>query len=407
MRKRPLLVYLCNAFEEKTCREREINSDSPAASKKVFQISAALKSKGVSTIVLTMGRGRQNGTWSWHSAKTVRFEQNLIVYAPYFDAPILTHLVSLLGLAKVIWRLRRGKNNQITFLAYNRLPYYLVSLIFARIIGAKCFLDLEDGDILTRRFGVKYLIKKARILSIDFLCNAGAILATSSLSKYSVQKNTLCCYGVAKASGIKNIDWDDKLQIHLGGTLDYSTGANLFIDAVKILRKKASKDLRNVEFVVTGKGDMAGNINALTRSNEHPLVKFFGSVSNRDYKDLKDASHIGLCLKLGTSALGDSTFPSKVIDITSSGLCLLTTRVSDVPKIFANDEVIYLNDEEPETLANKFLWALKNKNQIKEIAKKGQIKALKMCSQDSVGDELKKFLFPMGGEGSKNEFLKK
>lgn len=395
MRSRPLLVYLCNAFEEKTCRERGINSDSPAASKKVFQISAALKSKGVSTVVLSLGRGRQNGTWSWHSAKIVRFERNMMVYAPYFDAPILTHLVSLLGLAIIIWRLKWAKNNPITFLAYNRLPYYLISLIFARIIGAKCFLDLEDGDILTRRFGIKYLIKKARIWSIDFLCNAGSILATSSLSKYSLQKNTLCCYGVSKASSIKKIDWSNKLQIHLGGTLEYSTGANLFIDAVKILRKKNSIYLLNVEFVVTGKGAMAADIHELTRSDEPPLVKYFGSVSNREYEDLKDASHIGLCLKLGTSTLGDSTFPSKVIDITSSGLCLITTRVSDVPKIFSDDEVIYLHDENPETLANKFLWALKNKNQLKEIAKKGQIKAVKICSQESVGDELKKFLFPM------------
>ena len=402
MRSKPLLVYLCNAFEEKTCRERGINSDSPAASKKVFQISAALKSKGVSTIVLSMGRGRQNGTWSWHPAKIVRFEQNVMVYAPYFDAPILTHLVSLIGLAIVIWRFKWAKNNLIAFLAYNRLPYYLVSLIFARIIGAKCFLDLEDGDILTRRFGLKYLIKKAHIWSIDFLCNAGTILATSSLSKYSVQKNTLCCYGVSKAYSIKKIDWNDKLQIHLGGTLEYSTGANLFIDAVKILRKKASKDLLNVEFVVTGKGVMAEDINALTRSDEPPLVKYFGSVSNREYEHLKEASHIGLCLKLGTSTLGDSTFPSKVIDITSSGLCLFTTRVSDVPKIFSNDEVIYLKDEDPETLANTVLWALKNKNQIKEFAKKGQTKALKICSQDSVGDELKKFLFPMGRSSINN-----
>ena len=60
---RPRLVYLCNAIDEITCRERGINSDSPAATLKVLQIASALADAGVQPIILSLGRGRQYGGW--------------------------------------------------------------------------------------------------------------------------------------------------------------------------------------------------------------------------------------------------------------------------------------------------------------------------------------------------------
>ena len=103
---RPRLAYLCNAIDEATCLERGITSDSPAATEKVLQVASALVNAGVRPIILSMGRGRQHGSWRWHRAKVRRTGRLVVLYAPFMDAPILTHIVTILFLLPLVWRLK-------------------------------------------------------------------------------------------------------------------------------------------------------------------------------------------------------------------------------------------------------------------------------------------------------------
>jgi len=250
------LIYLSNALDEGTRSERRITSDSPAATQKVLQIALALRKSGVSTIVLSLGRGRQKGTGKWFAAKVVRSGGVTIVYAPFFDFPIFTHLVSLLGLLPLVWRLRwTGRVTSI--LAYNRLPHYLVCMELARLIGWRRFLDLEDGDVRNEGAIVRQWIARILTAKFDTLCNAGGVLAARSLASQYAGSRTVCCYGVA-TSIFNDRDWLTKpLVVLLGGTLQRTTGAQLFIDAIRYLRNSGRQGLDGIEFVVTGKGDMA------------------------------------------------------------------------------------------------------------------------------------------------------
>jgi glycosyltransferase involved in cell wall biosynthesis len=179
----------------------------------------------------------------------------------------------------------------------------------------------------------------------------------------------------------------------LGGTLQDDTGASLFIDAVNELSRREDPALENLQFVVTGKGAMAQNINAIATTVSRPSVLFKGSLTRQAYKDMLDVIHVGLCLKLSSSDLGHTTFPSKVIEIASSGMLLLTTRVSDVSRLFSDEEALYLTSETPEGLADALHWLLNHRDFAAAMALRGSAKIHSTCAPERVGQDLKHFFF--------------
>lgn len=388
---RSRLVYLCNAIDDETRSNRNISSDSPAATHKVLQVSSALGASGCRVIVLSLGRGRQRGSWQFHRANVRRVSGNVIVFAPYLDAPLLTHVVSMLSLVPLVWRMCRNRTDSIALLAYNRLAYYLPALELANIMGYRMFLDLEDGDVSTM-LGFKGGLISAVGRRINRLCKHGALLAASSLATQYPGTRTLCCYGVADSESMPR-DWSGRVRVLLGGSLERNTGVGLFVDAIRLMRQSNDARLAGLEFFVTGQGTMAPELEKLAQENAFPKVNFLRRVTRTEYRELLEKSNVGLCLKLASSEIGHTTFPSKVIEIATSGMLLLTTNVSDVPVLLANDEAMYLPDERPESLANALLWILENRDQSEDMALRGTARVFSKCSKGAVGRDLKKFLF--------------
>lgn len=384
------LVYLCNALDEKTRIERSITSDSPAATQKVLQIALALRRSDVTTIILSLGRGRQRGSGRWHPAKIVRSQGIAIVYAPYFDFPWLTHLVTCLAVPRLIWRLRVQKP---VLLAYNRLPHYLLGIEFARWLGLRRFLDLEDGDVRDEGSAIRQWIARAMTKRFDNLCDAGSLLAANSLSTQYAGSNTLPCYGVAELNETAR-DWSaNPLKVLLGGTLQRTTGAELFVAAIRYLRQSNFKGLDLLEFNITGKGQSEALLKTVAYEAGMPLVRFHGSVPRTEYLRILAFSHIGLVLNLPSSQLGGTTFPSKAINMAAAGLAIISTKVSDVPTIFQSDGAIYLEDENPQTLAKLLFDLLEERQRLAAIAQQGQHRVAEICSQAKVGQSLKTYFF--------------
>lgn len=387
------LLYLCNAIDELTCKDRGITSDSPAATQKVLQVTSALRKSGVRAVVLSLGRGRQQGSGKWYRAKVVRQSGVPLVYAPFFDFPVLTHVVSLLGLLPLMWRLRTGRG-PTALLAYNRLPHYLLAMELARLLRLGRFLDLEDGDVQEGGSASRRWLARVLSARFDHLCNAGGMLAASALGQQYAGQRTVCCYGVATPVP-DDRDWDARpLVVLLGGTLQRTTGAQLFAEAISHLRTLARPELDAIEFVVTGKGEMAASLQTLAAREGFPKVHFLGSVSRGDYVRAVQRAHVGMALKLPSSELADTTFPSKVIELASAGLLVLSTRISDVPALFREDGAIYLNSEDPQELAERLLWLVGNKGAAARTAARGQAYIAETCSPEKVGQLLKEFFFP-------------
>jgi hypothetical protein len=72
----------------------------------------------------------------------------------------------------------------------------------------------------------------------------------------------------------------------------------------------------------------------------------------------------------------------------------LTTRVSDIPSLFSDEEALYLSADTPKDLADALLWLLNNRGHAAEMASRGSARIQAACAQAQVGQDLKSFFFP-------------
>jgi len=387
--KRHEVIYLCNALDDATKAERKITTDSPAATNKVFGLCRALQDAGAEVAILSMGRGRQQGSFTRFGRSECLYAEIQVFYAAFWDMPFLTHLVTACTLAGQLFRIRRQREQPV-LLAYNRLWHYMPTLCIARLLRVPCYLDLEDGFIGHPRISQRFLTH-----FFDWACDQGALLACEALGNQAKSQRRLVCYGVADVAKPYEKNWSDgEIRVLFGGTLREETGVSLFIQAIRILIHKYPESRANIHFVVTGFGDMADEVKHLDTGETDGIVEFRGAVSTSEYKRLLDETHIGLCLKLASvsGSSHDSTFPSKVIELATHGLLLVSTRVSDVPKVFSPQDALLLKDESPESLAGALYWAITHRNDAYMMAKRGREAALRHCAPERVGAELARFL---------------
>ena len=381
------VIYLCNVLDDATKVERKITTDSPAATNKVFGLCLALQNAGAEVVILSMGRGRQQGSFARFFRSEYFHTGIQVFYAAFWDIPFLTHLATACSLAGQLFRIGRRKKQPV-LVAYNRLWHYMPTLCIARLLRIPCYLDLEDGFV--GRPGVSH-----RFLTYFFnwACGQGSLLACEALGNQVKSQRQMVSYGVADASKACEKNWSDgKIRVLFGGTLCEETGVSLFIQAIQILIRKHPESISNIHFIVTGFGDMADEIRHLAMGGTDGIVEFRGSVTTGEYEQLSDESHIGLCLKLASGSFHDSTFPSKVIELSSHGLLLVSTQVSDVPKLFSSQDALLLKDEAPESLADALYWAITHRDEACMMAERGREAALRRCAPERVGAELARFL---------------
>lgn len=379
-------IYMCNAIDDVVKAERRITTDSPAASNKVFGISRALASAKARVVVLSMGRGRQDGSGRRYSARLKRSAGIPVIYAAFLNIPFLTHIVSSFSLMFCLWRIIRKR--RAVLIAYNRFPYYLPTLLLARAAGIPCYLDLEDG-FMREKPGI---FNKILVHIFQILCPHGALLACSALGGQVNQSRKMVCYGIASPSSVIH-DWEqEKIKILFGGTLCRDTGCRLFMDAVYILMEHYPRCAEKIRFTITGKGEMAEEIARFAAGPEGDIVEFLDVVSTNHYRRVVNTSHAGLCLKLVSSGFHTTTFPSKVIELAAAGLLLISTRVSDVPLIFPENSAMFLPDETPRALAEAIVKVERNRANMQNRASRGMDAVDHCCSARRVGSELKAFL---------------
>lgn len=392
------LFFICNALDDLTRLERGIVTDSPAASRKVFGLSKAMHEAGVRVLVVSLGRGRQDGSGRYYRCKVRRVNGVPVIYLPFFHFPILSEVLTLFSSVPILWRLHRKKTKQ-TILFYNRMLAYFPLLIFAKILQIDSTLDLEDGAIDLNHWSLSGI--KSRILSwlFDSLCSRGALLACQALEIATKLRPTQCCYGVSDTLPT-TVNWDlSPITVLLGGTVSFDTGAPLLIDAINLLRENPPSWISNISFNITGKGDCLEQFTALATGSGKPEVIINGRTTDEEYRQILACTHVGLALKPNSGALADTTFPSKVIEFASHGILVVTTDISDVRKVLA-DGAIYLEVDDPKLLIKKLRWIVEHRDAARALSLNGVQSVSAACAQERVGQMLSDFLFkPSDGEG--------
>jgi len=383
------VYFICNALDEVTRAGREITTDSPAASKKIFDFCDALCSVGVKATAVSMGRGRAKLRPKVYAAKKSRVGTADIIYAWFVELPILSQIVSMLSLARIMMALPHAKDTAVIY--YNRHPAYLLALLVAKGRRFKNILDLEDGEVrpdgnLSMR---TFLVR----LVFDSFCRDGALLACDALSSMTSVTPTKSYYGIATPKeSLRN--WQGAtIRILFGGTLSSGTGADQFLGAVSLLRNSANEARSRLEFHVTGSGEMLGELEAASSDIRAPGIVVHRRLSFADYNQLLEQMEVGLALKPAEGPLAQSTFPSKVIEYAAAQILVVTTDVSDV-RVVLQSFALFLENSKPETLAATLLSIAERPDAARQLSLEGKERMLSLFSKLSCGRMLAGFIFP-------------
>jgi glycosyltransferase involved in cell wall biosynthesis len=390
---------ICNALDDATRLERAIMTDSPAASRKIFLLCRTMSEIGVRSWVISLGRGRQDGSGRYFQGKVCRINGVVVIYLPFLHTPILSELISLISIVPLLWRMRTIKGNK-TALFYNRMPAYLLGLALAKLLQFRTILDLEDGAISSKKWSPEWI--KSRFLSyvFDSLCSGGALLACSALEGMTRLRPILCWYGVCEFSSFESGRNKPQVTVLLGGTVALNTGAQLLVDAIRLLRENPPLWAKSIRFEISGKGDCLFQFEHLANNARDPMVVVHGRITDNEYQQVLARTQVGLALKPNSGVLANTTFPSKVIEFASHGILVVTTDISDVRKVLGGG-AIYLTEDNPQQLIEKLKWIVENLDEANNIAEQGKRAVAALCAPEVMGRVLDRFLFG-SPEGSNN-----
>jgi hypothetical protein len=369
--------------------ERRITTDSPAASRKVFLMAQALRLAGVRPVVLSLGRGRADGSGDAFTARVCRVGGVPTIYAPFSHRRGLSELLSLFGLLGPLRRLAGHSRRAVIF--YNRMPAYLPLLRAASRLGYRSFLDLEDGEVIAGR-SLKERLARIVQAQFDRHCRDGALLACSALEAMTTVRPVHCYYGTA----VGDVDvprWEtDRITCLMSGTLAPDTGAPLLIEAIRLLRAHKPDWAAGLGFEVTGKGESMDAFVQLATEPGLPRVRVHGRTSDARYLEILRGCEIGLALKPVGGTLADTTFPSKVIEFASSGLLVLSTDISDVRRLLG-DGARYLESNDPELLIERLAAIASDREAAARCARQARQETVHLCAPPHAGEDLRRFFF--------------
>ena len=336
-----------------------------------------------------MGRGGGIKERKTFSSKVRRVDGIPAVYIPFTSIPLFSQMLSSLGLAYVICKLRFRGANHIIF--YNRTPTFIPSLLVSTAFGYKNTLDLEDGEVSQNRHLVAKAFFKMVTYLFDKLCSR-ALLACSALKSFTLIRQTLCYYGAVFNFSAKKKFQSKRITILISGTLCHDTGANLLIKTIKRISLGNPPWAENIQFEITGKGESLVDFQKLASEIPHPEIIVHGRLSKLDYESVLNRADIGLSLKLNYVPYSNTTFSTKVVEYESAGLLVLTTDISDV-RMVLGDGAIYLASDDPLELMMRLEFIANDRQRAKLYSERGYELIQEQCAPKIVGNKLVNFIY--------------
>jgi len=389
-----VVCYLCGIVDDRIKQERLIQFNNSAAENKVLGICRALQPHVKHVIAVSTGRGGGIRNGSRFPAVSRRVSNVAVLYSAFWHHALLSHLVTAWSLVCLLFRLNKlSKNKSVCLIAYNRNWIYLPMLCMARLTGARCYLDLEDAPVMGHMNMLKRFLTGLQVKVIDYLCRDGALLANSLLANEVRHERQLVCYGVATKKHPPVVcDQQQPVRVLFGGSLLKETGVQLLIDSVRLLEKQHQDICGKLEIVVTGYGEMLEDLHKISLGDGVSWIDFHGEVPLSKYQSILKSVHVGLCLKLPSSEMCATTFPSKVVEYASFGKVVLSTRIQDVVNLFEDDGAYYVENESAESLAAIFREIALHPDRVGSIAARGQQCLLEKSGSEAVADGIMELL---------------
>ncbi|UAY90764.1 glycosyltransferase [Pectobacterium polaris] len=389
------IIIVCNAIDDVVRSERNITTDSPAASRKVFMLADALADTDVHVDIVSMGRGKANGGFKFYNLKKIKKGNVNITYLPFTHVRFFSELLTFLYLAIITaCSIAKGGYSDKAVIFYNRLPAYILSLFVSVIFRAKRIIDIEDGEIVSNESkSLKNKVKSIVPWLYDTFCKDGAMLACSALSSMTKIEHTTCYYGTVSPVIRENTVFDrNKVSILLSGSLSEDTGAERLSNAIRLMRSDSQR-WRNVQFEISGQGPSLQSFQDLMNDEGFPVVRVHGRLSNSDYHDLLVNCDVGLALKPIIGSLANTTFPSKVVEYANSGLLVISTDISDVRHVLGADGAIFLSTDSEDEIINAFDKVIHDTAWSRKTAEEGKNNVLNLLAPERASNKLMDFIF--------------
>ncbi|MBW5892076.1 glycosyltransferase [Pectobacterium polaris] len=389
------IIIVCNAIDDVVRSERNITTDSPAASRKVFMLADALADTDVHVDIVSMGRGKANGGFKFYNLKKIKKGNVNITYLPFTHIRFFSELLTFLYLAIITaCSVAKGGYSDKAVIFYNRLPAYILSLFVSVIFRAKRIIDIEDGEIVSNESkSLKNKVKSIVPWLYDTFCKDGAMLACSALSSMTKIEHTTCYYGTVSPVIRENTVFDrNKVSILLSGSLSEDTGAERLSNAIRLMRSDSQR-WRNVQFEISGQGPSLQSFQDLMNGEGFPVVRVHGRLSNSDYHDLLVNCDVGLALKPIIGSLANTTFPSKVVEYANSGLLVISTDISDVRHVLGADGAIFLSTDSEDEIINAFDKVIHDTAWSRKTAEEGKNNVLNLLAPERASNKLMDFIF--------------
>lgn len=389
------VYYFCMFGSDKYDNSHKVQSYSGAAKNKVFGIVSALISSGQMTWIVSLPTVRSKTRRSlFLNFKKFKDLNVPCLFLPSSNNSVCRKILGLIGF--MYFSIVHVKSSDKVIL-YNHNVEYILALIFLRLKGVQVFHDVEDVPS-NEDTGFRGVINYISFFIVYRLTKSQKIVASKEIAARLGAVEYLPVYGVCSLVPPKNIAKSGfpsttTLRILYSGTLKKTTGADILQDCINKLSKVKHCGDINLCFVICGLDVEKKFINyQLPLTNSWLTIESHPYLSETEYISVAKSCDVGLSLRLPSAAISQTTFPSKVIEYAALGLALISTDVSDVSKIFAKDEVFLLSDGTSDELMEIILKIVKDPGMIDVVSCAAQDRVLRLCSSDSVGEALRKFL---------------
>ena len=369
-----------------------------AGSLKMLSVTRSLRSVGVRASIITLPVLGSNYTEHFMRYVFSGKDGVPVIFLNAYRNKIIRKLVGSLSFAAVSLFLVR-RNDRI--IIYNHALEYIPALIILFIRRIPVFHDIEDLPF--ENFYSTYgLINSVGFWFANQLSQK-KILVSKQIADILSLKDYLVVNGVCnRIHDVSNERWtslhssiETPLCVHFGGTLVKDTGIDLFCEALELIIDSYGVDLkRPIHFYITGTGHLSKIEQIKMRLPANSLCKIFicRYLSYQDYVKLLATCHVSLALKKPNTQIANTTFPSKVIEITSYGLALISTKVSDVPYIFNHANAFLLPSFNPHALASTLILCACSSHKVHNVARAGQTLISVYFAPTVVGNSLSKYL---------------
>jgi glycosyltransferase involved in cell wall biosynthesis len=295
----------------------------------------------------------------------------------------------------ILFKRKKWKSNNFLILESIVELNTIIPLIFAFFFRYKIVHDVvEDfwvGTEITKKQKKNLLISKIFYNHINKYCAGCIVISDRLFEKYQSYSFPI----IKIYNSVKPFDRKiylnpnaEKFTFFYSGTFGEKDGV---IDLIKAFNNVYQiKD--NIELQLVGKGSGQYYNECMKQIKKNKNIHYLGYLPENKMFNVLVNSNV-LCVTRTNSEFANNGFPFKLAEYMSSGIPVLATTASDIPKLLNDKQEVYL--AEPgniDSITKKMIYIIDNYQEAIKVGKRGRIFCEEKFSINYIGEQLYLFL---------------